>query len=138
MAKHRRGRSTTSATRTPTVVTATLPLRLFDVYLLTAESDGQQAVGGLTLVVDQDGLTVTAPHGTIAARLPWSEVTVLKTAGRSRAPDGVEGVLLEVSGARGTHRFIIRGDDPVGLEATVATMTGKAGLDLPRRARKRK
>ena len=91
MAKHRRGRSKTA----PAV--DLLPLTLGDVYLLTAESDGQLAVGGLAVVIDHQGLSVFAPNGTAAAELSWSELTVLRTAGPTTAPGGEEAVLLEAA-----------------------------------------
>jgi len=115
-----------------------LPLSLADVYLLTAESDGNEAVAGLTLVVDQDGLTVITPHGTTGARLTWSELTVLKTAGRTRAPGGEEAVVLEASGARRTHRFVVPTDDPGAFETTMAGITGVPPPDVPRKSRKKK
>jgi hypothetical protein len=138
MAKHRRGRSTTSAASAPTTTVSPLPLSLADVYLLTAESEGREAVGGLTLVVDQDGLTVITPHRTTAARLTWSELTVLKTAGRTRAPGGEEAVLLEATGARRSHRFVVPTEDPLALEATMAEITGIPPPVPNRKSRRRK
>jgi hypothetical protein len=110
-----------------------------DVFLLTAESDGQQAVGGLTVTVDQGGLTVISPHGTTAAQFAWPELTVLRTAGRTPAPGGEEAVLLEVSGPGRTHRFAVPTDDPVVLETTIAGITGIPAPETPRKkSRKRK
>jgi hypothetical protein len=132
MAKHRRGRSH------PSVVVDLLPLSLGDVYLLTAESDGQLAVSGLTLVVDGEGFTVFAPDGTTAAVLTWSELTVLKTAGPTTAPGGEEAVLLEASSTLRTHRFAVPTGDVAGLETRIAAITGVRDTDPRRRARRRR
>ena len=90
MAKHRRrpGKRSPSAG-----LPLSFPLSLSGVYLLTAESDGQLAVGQLTLIIDDQGLSVIAPDGETAAALAWSEMTVLQTAGRVRAPGGEDAVL---------------------------------------------
>ncbi len=131
MAKHRRGRSNASA------VGDRLPLSFSEVYLLTAESQGQLAVGGLTLVVDHDGLSVVAPHGSTAAALAWSELTVLRTEGRTTAPGGEEAVFLEASRGERTHRFVVPTDDASSLESTIAAITGVPGPEPSRRARRR-
>ncbi len=138
MAKHRRGRSVTSAASEPAMAMNPLPLSLADVYLLTAESEGREAVPGLTLVVDHDGLTVITPHRTTAARLAWSELTVLKTAGRTRAPGGEEAVFLEAAGTQRSHRFVVPTDDPLALEATMAAVTGIPPPAVPRKSRRRR
>ena len=120
MAKHRRGRSAESPAADP------LPLSLHDVYLLTAESNGQLAVGGLALVVDQVGLTVFAPDGSVAAALAWSDLTILRTTGRTTAPAGEDAVLLEASSSTRTHRFAVPTDDAGTFESTIATITGES------------
>ncbi|HVC71726.1 MAG TPA: hypothetical protein VNC61_15840 [Acidimicrobiales bacterium] len=89
-------------------------------------------------MIDQDGLAVVTPHGTVAARLAWSELSILKTNGRTRGPGGEDAVLLEAAGARRTHRFIVPAEDPISLEATVALLTGTPVPDPPRKTRKRK
>jgi hypothetical protein len=132
MAKHRRGRSKES----PTV--DLLPVTLADVYLLTAESDGQLAVGGLALVVDHRGLSVFAPDGTAAAELAWSELTALRTAGPATAPGGEDAVLLEAASALRTHVFAVPTSDAAALETTVAAIAGAAEVNPPRRARRRR
>jgi hypothetical protein len=132
MAKHRRGRSKES----PAV--DLLPLRLADVYLLTAESEGQLAVGGLALVIDHRGLSVFAPDGTAAAELAWSELTVLRTAGPATAPGGEDAVLVEAASALRTHLFAVPTGDSVALEATMAAITGVADDDPRRPARRRR
>jgi hypothetical protein len=135
MAKHRRGRTAASKPAKADAAVDRLPLSLPDVYLLTAHSAGQEAVGGLTLTIDQDGLTVIAPHGTTAAQLTWSELTLLETVGHTRAPGGEEAVALEATGPVRTHRFIVPTEDPVALEATIAAITGDTRPDRPRNAR---
>jgi hypothetical protein len=132
MAKHRRGNSS------ETPVVDPLPLALAEVYLLTAESDGQLAVGGLTLVVDHSGLTVFAPNGTTAAALAWSDLTILRTAGATTAPGGEGAILLEASSAVRTHRFAVPTEDAFALESTIATITGVPAGDPPRRGKRRR
>jgi hypothetical protein len=132
MAKHRRGRSKESP------AASLLPLTLADVYLYTAESDGQLAVGGLTLVIDDRGLSVWAPDGTVAAELAWSELSVLRTAGPATAPGGEDAVLLEAASALRRHLFAVPTGDSGALEATVAALTGRADDGPPRRARRRR
>jgi len=131
-AKHRRGRSTEAAAVDP------LPLSLGDVYLLTAESDGQLAVGGLALVVDHGGLTVFSPNGTVAASLAWAELTVLRTTGRTTAPGGEGAVLLEASSPTSTHRFAVPTGDATTFESAIAIITGVPVTDSRRRSRRRR
>jgi len=130
-AKHRRR----LAKRPPDV--DPLPLSLPDVYLLTADSAGQLAVGHLTLVIDDHGLAVLAPDGSTAAALTWAELTVLQTTGRTSAPDGRGAVLLEASSAVRTHRFAVPAPDPVVLERTIALITGVPGAESTERRRRR-
>jgi hypothetical protein len=130
MAKHRRGRSSESTSVGP------LPLALDDVYLLTAESDGQMAVGGLSLVVDHNGLVVSSPGGATAAALPWSEMTVLRTSGRTTILEGPDTVVLEASTATRTHRFAVPTDDPGALEQAIGSITGVPAPVPPRRGRR--
>jgi hypothetical protein len=113
-------------------------LSLGDVHLLTAESDGQLAVGPLTLIIDDQGLSVIAPDGVTAAALTWAELTVLRTAGRVRAPGGEDAVLLEASSSLRTHRFAVPTDDPVTLESTISALTGVPPTGAPRRDRRRR
>jgi hypothetical protein len=132
MAKHRRGRANEPPVADP------LPLSLGDVYLLTAESDGRVAVGGLTLVVDQNGLTVVAPSGSTAAALAWSELTVLRTVGATTAPAGESAVLLEAASAVRTHRFAVPTEDAFTLETTIASITGIPAVEPPRPRKRRR
>jgi len=131
MAKHGRGRTNEPPAGDP------LPLSLSDVYLLTAQSDGQLAVGGLALTVDHQGLTVFAPDGRPAATLPWSELTVLRAVGRTTAPGGGEAVLLEASSHARSHRFIVPTGDADNLESTLSAITGVPAPDTARRSRRR-
>jgi hypothetical protein len=132
VAKHRRGR----APEGPPV--DRLPLSLRDVYLLTAASDGQLAVGGLALVVDHVGLTVMAPDGSNAAVLAWPDLTVLRTSGRTTAPGGQAAVLLEAASATRTHRFVVPTGDADTFEVTIAAITGAPDPDSRRRWRRRR
>jgi hypothetical protein len=113
-------------------------LSLSGVYLLTAESDGQLAVGQLTLIIDDHGFSVVAPDGVIAAALAWSELTVLKTTGRVSAPGGEEAVLLEAASSIRSHRFAVPTADPGALESTIAALTGMPTSGPSRRAGRRR
>ena len=107
-------------------------------YLLTAESEGQLAIGQLTLVIDDLGLSVIAPDGETAAALAWSEFTVLQAVRRLQAPGGEGAVLLEASSAVRTHRFAVPTADPAALESTIAALTGAASNGTSRRLRRRR
>ena len=131
MAKHRRRPGIRSASAG---LPLSFPLSLGGVYLLTAESDGQLAVGQLTLIIDDQGLSVITPDGETAAALAWSELTVLQTAGPVRAPGGEDAVLLEASSSARTHRFAVPTADPVTLESSIAAITGVPPTGNRRRA----
>jgi hypothetical protein len=135
MAKHRRRPGKRSA---PADLPLSFPLSLSGVYLLTAESDGQMAVGQLTLIIDDHGFSVMAPDGEIAAALAWSELTVLQTAGRVSAPGGEDAVLLEAASSARTHRFAVPTADPVTLESTIAALTGVPPAGPSRRTGRRR
>jgi hypothetical protein len=115
-----------------------LPLSLADVYLLTAESNGQQAVGGLTLVIDHQGLAVLAPNGTVAADLAWSELSLLRTAGRTSGPGGENAVYLEASSGARTHTFVVPTGDADAFESTIAVVTGVPAPAPARRSRRQR
>ena len=91
------------------------PLVLADVYLLTAESQGSTAVPGLTVQLDESGLTVRKPDGTTGAFLPWADVSGLVADRRIRTPAGSQGVVLEAVTTTRTHRFVVPSDNPEGL-----------------------
>jgi hypothetical protein len=118
MARHRKRRGATEAETNP------LPLTLRDVYLLTAESDRQLAVNGLGLIVDEFGLTVLSPEGRTAAQLAWSELTSLRTMGRSTSPAGEPALLLEATSAARAHQFLVPTEDPSALERLIGVVTG--------------
>jgi hypothetical protein len=111
---------------------------LGDVYLLTAESGGQLAIPNLTIVIDQEGLSVLAPDGRIAATLTWSELLVLRTSGRLSAPGGEDAVLLLVASAQRTHQFAVPTSDPFELETTISDITGLPGPEPAPRSRRRR
>jgi len=98
------------------------PLVLSDVYLLTAESGGNVAVPGLTVVLDGSGLTVRKPDGDIGAVVAWSDVSGLVASKRIRTPAGSPGVIVEAVTASRTHRFVVPSDNPAGLEYEVTQL----------------
>jgi hypothetical protein len=114
------------------------PLVLSDVYLLTAESDGDVAVPGLTVVLDASGLTVRKPDGAVGAVVTWADVSGLVANKRMRTPAGNPGVIIEAATASRTHRFVVPSDNPDGLEYEVmqlaTTVPGRpAPPSAPRR-----
>jgi hypothetical protein len=118
MARHRKRRGSTETE------TKSLPLTLPDVYLVTAESGRQLAVNGLGLFLDEFGLTVLSPEGKTAAKLAWSELTSLRTKGRTTAPAGETALLLEATSATRSHQFLVPTEDPAALERLIALVTG--------------
>jgi hypothetical protein len=99
-------------------------LVLSDVYLLTSESEGRVAVPGLTVVLDDSGLTVRKPDGAIGAVVAWTDVTALEASRRMRTPAGSQGVVIEARTASRTHSFVVPTDDPGGLEQEIARFAG--------------
>jgi hypothetical protein len=100
------------------------PLVLSDVYLLTAESQGSTAVPGLTVQLDESGLTVRKPDGTTGAFLAWADVSGLVADRRIRTPAGSQGVVLEAFTATRTHRFVVPSDNPEGLRHEISHLAG--------------
>jgi hypothetical protein len=97
-------------------------LVLSDVYLLTAESGGNTAVPGLTLVLDGSGLTVRRPDGAIGAVVAWTDALGLTASERMRTPAGSPGVIVQAVTASRTHRFLVPSDNPAGLEYEVTQL----------------
>jgi hypothetical protein len=101
-------------------------------------ADGQQlAIPGLSLVLDQLGITVLKPDGEVGAVLPWPSVTRVQTVGRVAAPDGRQALVVEAATGARTHRFLVPTPDPDRLEVVidevVAARTGPAGRPGRRR-----
>ena len=96
------------------------PLVLSDVYLLTAESRGNTAVPGLTVQLDESGLTVRKPDGTVGAFVAWTDVSGLVAERRIRTPAGSQGVVLEAMTTSRTHRFVVPSDNPEGLRYEIS------------------
>jgi hypothetical protein len=101
------------------------PLVLSDVYLLTAESGGNVAVPGLTVVLDGSGLTVRKPDGGIGAVVAWADVSGLVANKRIRTPAGSPGVIVEAVTPSRTHRFVVPSDNPEGLEYEVTQLANE-------------
>jgi len=93
---------------------------LSDVYLLTAESQGNTAVPGLTVQLDQSGLTIRKPDGTVGAFVAWTDVSGLVAERRIRTPAGSQGVVLEAMTTSRTHRFVVPSDNPEGLRYEIS------------------
>ena len=107
------------------------PLVLSDVYLLTADSDGNVAVPGLTVVLDESGLTVRKPDGDVGAVVEWGDVSGLVASKRMRTPAGSPGVIVEAVTASRTHRFVVPSDNPAGLEYEVTQIASAVVAGQP-------
>ncbi len=101
-------------------------LELAGVYLLTAESDGQAAVPGLTVALDRSGLTVRKPTGEVSAVLGWAQLSGVSANGRMRTPVGRPGLVLEARTASKAHRFVVPSDDPDALEQEIVRLAAAA------------
>jgi len=104
------------------------PFVVSDVYLLTADSNGQVAVPGLSLVIDATGLTVHRPDGVVAAVVAWSDMTELVASRRMRTPAGNPGIVVETTTASRSHRFVVPTDDPDSLERDFTRFAAEAGV----------
>jgi hypothetical protein len=110
-------------------------LELTDVYLLTAASAGQDAVPGLRVVLDSEGLTVCKPDGSRAAGMQWSDISRLEARARMATPEGDPGVVVEADAQTRSHRFLVPTGDPNGLEREVDELA-EALVTGPRRVRR--
>ncbi|HUO49347.1 MAG TPA: hypothetical protein VMU09_10965 [Acidimicrobiales bacterium] len=77
------------------------------------------AIGGLSLVFDQVGITLLKPSGRVGAVLPWASLQAVTVTDTARTPDGDPAVMIEVTTAERTHRFLVAAPDPPGLRAVV-------------------
>jgi hypothetical protein len=107
------------------------PLVLSDVYLLTAESGGNVAVPGLTIVLDGTGFTVRKPDGDVGAVVAWADVSGLVASKRIRTPAGHPGVVVEAVTASRTHRFVVPSENPDGLEYEVTQLASAVVTGQP-------
>jgi hypothetical protein len=133
----------------PAVPEDPFSLTLRDVHVLAsaeatpAEGDGgarhdtgaQLAVPGMSLVLDQIGITVLKPDGSVGAVLAWGAMSRVATVDRAPAPGGGEALVLEAVTESRTHRFLVHTDDPAELEAVIAEVV--AARTGPTRKRRR-
>jgi hypothetical protein len=117
-------------------------LTLTGVHVLASNGDGQLAVPGMWLVLDQIGVTVLKPDGKVGAVLPWAELVRVTAVERARAPVGGQALVIEAATESRTHRFLVPTDDPGELAAVVAEVvaartgpTTRQGRDRRRRRR---
>lgn len=89
-------------------------------FLLTVDATGDIALPGLGVQVDDVGLSVVKADGSLAALLPWDDLSDLSATGRTVTPDGSQAVVVEATTRLRTHRFVVPSADPAGLEAAVA------------------
>jgi len=100
-------------------------LTLSDVYLLTTDGGEEVAVPGLGVVIDQQGLTVTKPDGSVGAVVEWSDLKSLRAAERMEVePGSPPAVVVEAVSNVRAHRFAVPTDDPEGLERVIGELAG--------------
>ena len=113
-------------TETAEGTTEPTSLEFAGVYLLTAESDGQAAVPGLTVALDTRGLTIRKPDGEVSTVIGWTQLSSVTAAGRMRTPVGRPGLVLEARTAAKVHRFVVPSDDPDALEQEIVRLDASA------------
>ncbi len=89
-----------------------------------ADQDRQVAVAGMALVLDQLGITVLKPDGSVGAVLPWAEVSRVSTVGPAMNPDGAPALVVEAVTSSRTHRFLVPSRYEDELRAAVAGVAG--------------
>jgi len=89
-----------------------------------AAPDRQVAVPGMALVLDQLGITVLKPDGSVGAVLPWAEVSRVSTVGPTTDPDGAPALVVEAVTSSRTHRFLVPSHYEAELRAAVAGAAG--------------
>ena len=102
-----------------------------DVYLLTEGAEGRVAVPHLTLTFDAAGLALDKTDGEPVWFCGWDQLREMAPVERSVLPDGKEGVVIlvvERSGRRRRHRFVLATDDPGSTEASVRDRARSRGL----------
>jgi len=102
-----------------------------DVYLLTEGDEGQLAVPHLTLTFDATGLALDKPDGEPVWFCGWDQLREMSPVERSVLPDGREGVVIlvvESSGRRRRHRFVLATGDAGSTEASVRDRARSHGL----------
>ena len=77
------------------------------------------AIGGLSLVFDQVGITLLKPGGAVGAVLPWPSLLEVTVDGQVETPEGASALMIEATTAERTHRFLVATTDPDGLRAVV-------------------
>jgi hypothetical protein len=104
-----------------------------DAYLLTEDAGGPLAVPGLGLVVDQIGVTVLKPGGTVGAVIAWTEIVSVDASERSTTPGGTPALVLKVADTLKTHRFVLPSSDPEGLQHAISELAARSGVSGARR-----
>jgi hypothetical protein len=94
----------------------------------------------MALVLDQLGITVLKPDGSVGAVLPWAEVSRVSTVGPATDPDGAPALVVEAVTSSRIHRFLVPSAYEAELRAAVAGV-GKTGTEsdtAPTRTRRRR
>ncbi len=106
-------------------------LTLSNVYLVTSDREGELAVPGLGVVVDQIGLTVTKPDGSVGTVLKWGDLRTVQTGSRMTMPSGTPAVVVEAVSESRTHRFVVPTTDPEGLEGIIVELAAARRSHVP-------
>jgi hypothetical protein len=77
------------------------------------------AIGGLSLVFDQVGITLLKPGGAVGAVLAWPSLLTVTVTDTARTPDGDPAVMIEATTAERTHRFLVSTAKPGELRAVI-------------------
>ena len=102
-----------------------------DVYFLTEGAKGRVAVPHLTLTFDTAGLALDKTDGEPVWFCGWDQLREMAPVERSVLPDGRDGVVIlvvERSGRRRRHRFVLATDDAASTEARVRDRARSRGL----------
>ncbi|HXX89484.1 MAG TPA: hypothetical protein VEI83_04575 [Acidimicrobiales bacterium] len=102
----------------------------------TVEAEGQVVVPGISLVLNQIGITVLKPDGGVGAVLPWSSLSSVSTVARWSTPTGAPALLVEAVTDKRTHRFLVPAEDPDELQAMIAEVVAARSSRRPKRGRR--
>ena len=96
-------------------------VRVDEVFLAGTTQNGPALVGGISLVADDQGLTVVGPKPSSVRTMPWGRASTIACRQPTQLPDGRQAVLLELSIDALVLRFFVPvdhlgPDGAVGLE----------------------
>jgi hypothetical protein len=87
-------------------------------------------VPGLRITIDEDGVTLGKSEGTPVWVARWEDVLELATAERTKLPDNSNGLVVMVTTIQHrAHRFVLPANDPSQLEAGLAALARRKGVE---------